>query len=113
MLVPEIWCRMRVHERDPAVFDRKGFSGEGPDFTLDGRTVQASRLGYRITELFADRFLGRIFETPDAVFPEEMLQPEKQDLAKFAAGVNAIVDAQTRVASSISRTAASMPPALR
>ncbi len=65
---------------------------------MDGRTVLASRLGYRITALFVDRFLGRIFETPDAVFPEEMLRPEKQDPAQFAAGVDAIVEAQTRVA---------------
>ena len=58
----------------------------------------ASRLGYRITELFVDHFLGRIFETPDAVFPDQMLRPEKQDLAQFAAGVDAIVETQTRVA---------------
>ena len=58
----------------------------------------ASRLGYRITALFVDHFLGRIFETPDAVFPREMLRPEKQDLAQFAAGVDAIVETQTRVA---------------
>ena len=44
--------------------------------------------------LSSDRFLGRLFETPDAVFPEEMLRPEKQSLALFAAGVDAIVDAQ-------------------
>jgi hypothetical protein len=60
--------------------------------------VLASRLGYRITELFVDHFLGRIFETPDAVFPDQMLRPEKQDLAQFAAGVDAIVETQTRVA---------------
>jgi hypothetical protein len=47
---------------------------------------------------FVDRFLGRLFETPDAVFPEEMLRPEKQSLALFAAGVDAIVEAQRRVA---------------
>ena len=58
----------------------------------------ASRLGYRITPLFVDRFLGRLFETPDAVFTEEMLRPEKQDIVQFAAGVDAIVEAQTRVA---------------
>ena len=58
----------------------------------------ASRLGYRITELFVDHFLGRIFETPDAVFPDAMLRPEKQDRAQFAAGVDAIVETQTRVA---------------
>ena len=65
---------------------------------MDGRTVLASRLGYRITSLFVDRFLGRIFETPGAVFTEEMLRPEKQDLGLFAAGVDAIVEAQRRVA---------------
>ena len=58
----------------------------------------ASRLGYRITALFADRFLGRIFETPDAVFPEEMLRPGEAGLDAFAAGVDAIVEAQKRVA---------------
>ena len=48
--------------------------------------------------MFVDRFLGRLFETPDAVFPEEMLRPEKQSLELFAAGVDAIVEAQRRVA---------------
>ncbi len=60
--------------------------------------VLASRLGYRITSRFADRFFGRIFETPDAVFTEELLRPEKQDLADFVSGVTSIVDAQKRVA---------------
>jgi hypothetical protein len=45
-----------------------------------------------------DRFLGRIFEMPGTVFPEEMLRPEKQDLAEFAEGVNAIAAAQCAVA---------------
>ena len=65
---------------------------------MDGRTVRASRLGYRITSLFVDRFLGRIFETPSAVFTQEMLQPELQDMGLFAAGVDAIVESQRRVA---------------
>ena len=68
------------------------------DFDFSGRTILASRLGYRITPLFVDRFLGRLFETPDAVFTEEMLRPEKQSLELFAAGVDAIVEAQRRVA---------------
>ena len=68
------------------------------DFCIDGRTVLASRLGYRITSLFVDRFLGRLFETPDAVFTEALLRPEKQDMDQFAAGVDAIVESQTRVA---------------
>ena len=60
--------------------------------------VPASRLGYRITSLFADRFLGRIFETPDTIFTEEILRPEKQDLEAYVAGVEAIAEAQQRVA---------------
>jgi phosphoenolpyruvate carboxykinase (diphosphate) len=98
LLVPEIWCRMRVHERDPEFMKAHGYLEQVCDFCLDGRTVLASRLGYRITELFVDHFLGRIFETPDAVFPDVMLRPEKQDLVQFAAGVGAIVETQTRVA---------------
>ncbi|HXA56352.1 MAG TPA: hypothetical protein VNU84_02870 [Candidatus Acidoferrum sp.] len=98
MLVPEIWCRMRVHERDPKFLAEKGLLEKLEDFSLDGRTVLASRLGYRITPLFVDRFLGRIFETPDAVFPEEMLRPEKQSVELFAAGIDAIVEAQRTVA---------------
>jgi hypothetical protein len=98
LLVPEIWCRMRVHERDPEFMKAHGYLEPVSDFRLDGRMVLASRLGYRITERFVDHFLGRIFETPDAVFPDAMLRPEKQDLAQFAAGVEAIVETQTRVA---------------
>ena len=98
LLVPEIWCRMRVHERDPEFLMANGYLEKVSDFCLDGRTVLASRLGYRITPLFADRFLGRIFETPAAVFTGEMLRPEKQDIVQFAEGVDAIVEAQARVA---------------
>ena len=98
LLVPEIWCRMQVHERDPHFLIANGFLEKVSDFCMDRRTVLASRLGYRITQLFVDRFLGRVFETPGAVFTEEMLRPEKQDLAQFAEGVDAIVEAQTRVA---------------
>jgi hypothetical protein len=98
LLVPEIWCRMRVHERDPEFLKTNGYLEKVCDFCLDSRTVLASRLGYRITPLFVDRFLGRVFETPAAVFSEEMLRPEKQDIVQFAAGVDAIIEAQTRVA---------------
>jgi len=98
MLAPEVWCRVRVPERDPQFLIENGFLEKMADFEWQGRTVLASRLGYRMTSLFAERFLGRIFETPDAVFPEEMLRPEKQDMDAFAVGVDAIVAAQKRVA---------------
>jgi hypothetical protein len=99
LLVPEIWCRMRVAERDPEYLIHNGFLEKVGDLEVDGRTVQASRLGYRITSLFVDRFLGRIFETPGSVFTQEMLRPELQDMGLFAAGVDAIVESQRRVAS--------------
>ena len=98
MLVPEIWCRMTVAERDPKFLIDNGYLEPVRDFEFEGRKVLASRLGYRITPRFLDHFLGRLFETPNVVFTEEMLRPEMQDLAAFAAGVDAIVDAQTRVA---------------
>jgi hypothetical protein len=99
MLVPEVWSRMRVSERVPDFLIGNGYFERIEDFTFEGRTVMASRLGYRITPMFVDRFLGRIFEMPDAVFPEELLRPEKQDLAVFVSGVDAICEAQRRVAS--------------
>jgi hypothetical protein len=98
MLVPEIWCRMRVPERDPKFLIENGYLEKMEDFDYEGRKVPAGRLGYRITSLFVDRFLGRIFETPNAVFTEELLRPEKQDLASFVQGMTAIVDTQTAVA---------------
>ncbi len=98
LLVPEIWCRMRVHERDPRFLIGNGYLEKLEDFEFQGRAVAASRLGYRITASFVDRFLGRMFETPSAVFPEEMLRPEKQDMAMFVEGMGSIVEAQTRAA---------------
>jgi hypothetical protein len=98
MLVPEIWCRMGIEEREPAFLIANEYLEKVADFDYEGRRVLASRLGYRITARFADRFLGRLFETPNVVFTEQFLRPETQDLALFAAGIDAIVEAQARVA---------------
>ena len=98
MLVPEVWCRMRVHEREASFLIENGYLERVNDFDFEGRKILASRLGYRITALFVDHFLGRIFEMPSAVFPEELLRPEKQDLSIFVTGVDAIVEAQRTVA---------------
>ena len=98
MLVPEIWCRMSVEERTPEYLLANGMLEKVEDFEYEGRPVLASRLGYRITGIFAERFLGRVFETPDTVLTEELLRPEKQDLAIFVKGVDAIVESQARVA---------------
>jgi len=98
MLAPEIWCRMRVFERDPEFLLKNGYLEKVEDFEYEGRIVLASRLGFRITAAFAERFLGRIFEMPGAVFPEELLRPEKQGLDVFVSGVEAICEAQRGVA---------------
>ncbi|MEZ5401402.1 MAG: hypothetical protein R2729_17155 [Bryobacteraceae bacterium] len=98
LLVPEIWCRMQVGERDPQFLIENGFLEKVEDYDFRGRKVLASRLGYRITPLFVDRFLGRVFERAGAVFPEDMLRPEKQDPVLFAEGIDAIVATQRSVA---------------
>jgi hypothetical protein len=98
MLVPELWCRMRVYEREPRFLIDNGLLERVEDFDYEGRRVLAGRLGYRITALFVDRFLGRIFEMPGSVFPEQLLRPEKQDLGNYVAGIEAICEAQRTVA---------------
>ena len=100
MLIPEIWCRMEIHEREPRFLIQNGYLEKIEDFDFEGQRILASRLGYRMTELFADHFLGRIFETPSRIFTEELLRPEKQSKDDFVAGIQSIVEAQTRVAKS-------------
>jgi hypothetical protein len=100
MLVPEVFCRMTSQERDARYLIEHDYLERVNDFEYEGRTVLASRLGYRITSRFVDHFLGRLFETPNRVFVEDMLRPEQQDLGAFASGVDAIVETQTRVARS-------------
>jgi hypothetical protein len=98
LLIPEIWCRLFPYERDPKRLIEAGHLEPVPDFELGGRTVLASRLGYRITAKFVHTFFGRVFDNPTAVFTDEILRPETQDLAVFADGVDNIVEAQQRVA---------------
>jgi hypothetical protein len=98
LLVPEIWCRLFPHERDPKRLIESGLLEKLDDFEHAGARVLASRLGYRITSKFVHTFFGRVFDNPTAVFAEEILRPEIQDRAVFADGVNNIVEAQQRVA---------------
>ncbi len=98
LLIPEIWCRLFPHERDPKRLIEAGHLEKLEDYELAGRTVLASRLGYRITARFVHTYFGRVFDNPTAVFTEEILKPEIQDPAVFADGVDNIVEAQQRVA---------------
>jgi hypothetical protein len=98
LLIPEIWCRLFPHERDPRRLIEAGHLERLEDYEYDGRPVLASRLGWRITARFVHTYFGRVFDNPTAVFADEILRPEVQDPAVFADGVNNITEAQQRVA---------------
>ncbi|MDZ4851146.1 MAG: hypothetical protein SGI77_17805 [Pirellulaceae bacterium] len=98
MLVPEIWCRLQPHERDPSYLISEELMKKVDDFEYEGRTIQASRLGYRITARFVRRYFGRVFDNPSKVFDQSILCPELQDIESFADGIDYIVEAQQRVA---------------
>ena len=98
LLIPEIWCRMTVEERDPKFLIEHGYLEKVENFKHDGKVVDASLLGYRITLKFVTHFMGRIFSKPDAVFSEDMLKPEMQDMDMFVASVENLSVTQKRVA---------------
>lgn len=98
LLVPEIWCRMSEEERQPEFLIKNGFLEKVEDIEHKGKHVPASMLGYRITIKFVKHFLGRIFSKPDAVFSEDMLKPEMQDIDAFAASIQNLNITQKRVA---------------
>ena len=98
LLIPEIFSRMSVEERNARNLVKRGFLEKIEDFEYEGRTIHASRLGYRMNRAFASTFFGRIFLHPDIVFTEEMLRPELQDEAIFADSVDVIVTTHKVVA---------------
>lgn len=98
LLIPEIWSRLPVEQRDPRYLIEQGHLEKLDDFEYEGRTVHASRLGYRITERFVHTNFGKVFDYPAAVFDEAMLKPETQSLADFVDGVDNVYQAQQRVA---------------
>jgi hypothetical protein len=97
LLVPEVWCHLTPEERDPQFLIRGHYLEKCEDFTHKGKTVLASRLGYRINAHFVHTFFGRVFNHPGAVFTDEMLQPELQDREIFVDGMDNIMT-QKRVA---------------
>ena len=98
LLMPELWARLGPEERDPAFLKSHGYLEKVEDFTYEGRLIPASRLGWRITPLFATTYLGRLFDTPSAVFPEDMLRPELQSLPEFVDGIENIAEAMQKSA---------------
>lgn len=98
LVVPEVWSRMHLHERDPQWLAAEGCLEEVKDFDHDGRRIPGSRLGWRITREFVQRFFGRVFSHPATVFPTDMLRPELQNLDEFVDGIEHIAEAHQRVA---------------
>ena len=97
-LVPELWCRLTSDEKDPKFLIKEGMLEKLEDYEFQGRTIPASRLGYRITARFVRRFFGRMFDNPDKVFDSRILCPETQDEEGYADGIEHIVEAHERVA---------------
>jgi hypothetical protein len=98
MLIPEIWCRLPIKQRDPRYLIEKGLLEKIDDFEYEGKKIHASRLGYRITEKFVHAFFGKVFDNPTIVFDDEMLRPETQGMEAYVDGINNIVEAQKKVA---------------
>jgi hypothetical protein len=98
LLVPEVWSRMFIHERDPKFLIENGYLEKIEDFEHHGATIEASRLGYRITASFVASFFGRVFSAPDTVLNAEMLRPELQSMEDFIDGLDNIVSTQRNVA---------------
>ncbi|HSU57518.1 MAG TPA: hypothetical protein VLT36_25985, partial [Candidatus Dormibacteraeota bacterium] len=98
LLVPEVWCRMSLAERDPQFLIANNYLEKCQDFDHQGRRVLAHRLGYRINARFVSAFFGRVFNHPYSVFTDEMLRPERQDIEIFVDGLDNIVSTQRRVA---------------
>ncbi len=97
-LIPELWCRLPVPERNAQRMIERGYLEKVDDFRFEAEPVLASRLGYRITDRFVHAFFGKLFDNPSVVFDEALLKPETQDLPAYVAGVNNIVESQRRVA---------------
>ena len=98
LLVPEVWCRLQPSERSTKTMIAEGFLEKLEDFEFGGKTVLASRLGYRITQRFVHVYFGRVFDNPTSVFDEAILKPETQGMEVYVDGIANIVEAQQRVA---------------
>jgi hypothetical protein len=98
LLVPEIWCRMRRYERDPAWLIENRLLEPVPAIEVKGKALPVGILGYRINQAFVNYFLGRIFTSPEVLFSEPMLKPELQDMEVFADGMENIMTTHRVVA---------------
>ncbi len=97
LLIPELWCRLTSEERDAYTLLANGHLERVEDFEYKGRNIPASILGSRLTKKFTQDFLGKIFDNPDSIFPEDMLKPELQDLEAFVDGIDNITETYRKI----------------
>ena len=98
ILMPEIWSRLTEAERNPVRLIQEGSFERLEDFNYQGVHVPASRLGYRMTDVFSYKYLGKIFDEPQTVFSEEILKPEKQSMEAFVDGMLNIASGHKKAA---------------
>lgn len=98
LLIPELWCRLTEEERDPEYLIKTGHLEKIEDFEVDGKNIMASRLGYRLTRKFTQDFLGKIFDSPSSIFPDDMLKPELQDMESYVDGILNITETHEKIA---------------
>lgn len=98
MLVPEIWARLKESERKPDKLIREGSFEKIEDFEYKGVHVPASRLGYRMTDVFCYKYFGKIFDEPKSIFTQDILKPETQSMDDFVDGVMNIVGGHQKAA---------------
>ena len=98
MLVPEIWSRLKETERNPVRLIQEGSFEKLEDFEYNGVIIPASILGYRMTNVFCYKYLGKIFDEPQTIFSEDILKPEKQNMEAFADGVLNIANGHKKAA---------------
>ncbi len=98
ILVPELWSRLSEAERNPVRLIKEGSFEKIEDFEYQGMKVPASRLGYRMTNVFSYKYFGKIFDEPQTVFDDSILKPEKQNLEAFVDGVLNIANGHKKAA---------------
>ena len=89
---------MFIPEREPDYLIENGYLEKIEDIHHEGRVVEASRLGYRITQSFVSTFFGRMFSAAETLFSPDMLRPELQSMTDFIDGLDNIIETQQRVA---------------
>ncbi len=98
LLIPELWCRLTEEERSAANLIKNGYLEKLENFDYEGKEILAGRLGYRLTRKFTQDFLGKIFDSPESIFPDDMLKPELQDMESYVDGINNITETHKKIA---------------